>query len=90
MIHVRRALPDDRNPTDPDDSLAALLGGRRGAVDASLPAVGFVAGWLLAGWLAPASSSVAVGCASALAVGLAVASVRLVQGVGAARPQRHR
>jgi hypothetical protein len=73
MIVVRRALPDD---ADGGDNLAALLGGRRGALDASLPAVGFVAGWLLAGWLAPGSSSVAVGCAGALAVGLAVAFVR--------------
>jgi hypothetical protein len=71
MILVRRALPDDR-----DESLAALLGGRRGAVDASLPAVGFAAGWLLAGWLAPAWSAVAVGCAGALAVALAVAFTR--------------
>src|SRR5688572_20226244 len=80
MILVRRALPDDRNPADPGDSLAALLGGRRGAVDASLPAVGFVAGWSLAGWLAPGSSSVAVGCAAALAVGCAVAFVRTRRG----------
>jgi hypothetical protein len=75
MILVRRALPDDRG-----DSLAVLLGGRRGAVDASAPAVGFVVGWLLAGWLSPGSSSVAVGCASALAVGLAVAFVRTRSG----------
>ncbi len=75
MILVRRALPDDRG-SDHDESLASLLGGRRGAVDASLPALGFAAGWLLAGWLAPASSAVAVGCAGALAVALGVAFVR--------------
>jgi hypothetical protein len=81
MILVRRALPDDRG-----ESLAALLGGRRGALDASLPAVGFIAGWLLAGWLAPDSSPIAVGCVGALAVALAVAIVRLVPGVGGRRP----
>jgi Protein of unknown function (DUF3159) len=76
MILVRPALPDDRDSDDRRESLAALLGGRRGAVDASLPALGFAAGWLLAGWMAPASSAVAVGCAGALAVGLAVAFAR--------------
>lgn len=75
MIGVRQALPGDR-----DESLAALLGGRRGAVDASLPAVGFVAGWLLAGWWAPGSSAVAVGCAGALAVALVVAFARTRSG----------
>jgi xanthosine utilization system XapX-like protein len=54
-----------------------LLGGRRGAIDATLPGVGFVVGWLLADRLAPGSSSVAVGCAAALAVGLAVSIARI-------------
>ncbi|MER7415758.1 DUF3159 domain-containing protein [Micromonospora peucetia] len=36
-------------PTDQPETLADLLGGRRGAVDASLPPVAFAAGWLLGG-----------------------------------------
>jgi hypothetical protein len=68
---VRRALPERG-----DESLAALLGGRRGAIDATLPGVGFVVGWLLAERAAPGSPSVAVGCAAALAVGLAVSIAR--------------
>jgi len=78
MHGVRRALPEDQGA----ENLATLLGGRRGAIDASLPAVGFVVGWLLA----PDSSAVAVGCGGALAVALGVAVVRLVQGVGGRRP----
>ncbi len=53
------------------ESLADLLGGRRGAVDASLPPLGFVAGWLASG------RSVLAGAVTALAVGLAVAAWRL-------------
>jgi hypothetical protein len=57
-----------------DESLADLLGGRRGAVDATLPPVAFVAGWLVAG------QSVWGGVIAALVVGLAVAGWRLRRG----------
>lgn len=53
------------------DSLAELLGGRSAALDASLPAVGFVAGWLVSG------RSVAWGVAAASVSGLVVAGLRL-------------
>lgn len=56
------------------DSLMALLGGRRGAFDATLPPVAFGAGWLLAG------RSVAGGVIAALAVGALVAGWRLRRG----------
>ncbi|MEV1147412.1 DUF3159 domain-containing protein, partial [Micromonospora sp. NPDC049799] len=36
-------------PPQPAESLADLLGGRRGAVDATLPPVAFAVGWLLGG-----------------------------------------
>lgn len=54
-----------------------LLGGRRGAVDASLPGLGFVAGWLLADRFGRHPSPIAVGCGVALAVALVVACLRL-------------
>ncbi|GLH98877.1 DUF3159 domain-containing protein [Phytohabitans aurantiacus] len=57
-----------------DESLADLLGGRRGAIDATLPPVAFVAGWLVTG------QSVWGGVIVALAVGVAVAGWRLRRG----------
>lgn len=55
-----------------DESLADLLGGRRGAVDASLPPVAFAVGYLAAGvWVA---------VVAALACGVAVAGWRLRRG----------
>lgn len=56
------------------ETLSDLLGGRRGAVDASLPPVAFVAGWLATG------RSVGGGAIAALLVGLAVAGWRLRRG----------
>ncbi|MEJ3745914.1 DUF3159 domain-containing protein [Actinomycetes bacterium KLBMP 9797] len=56
------------------ESLADLLGGRRGAIDATLPPVAFVAGWLAAG------QSVWGGVIAAVAVGIAVAGWRLRRG----------
>jgi hypothetical protein len=61
------------------ETLATLLGGRRGAIDATLPGVAFAVGWLITDRFAPFRPAVAVGCATALAVGLIVAIVR-VQG----------
>ncbi|MFI5897430.1 DUF3159 domain-containing protein [Actinoplanes sp. NPDC051513] len=45
------------------ESLAQLLNGRRAAVDATLPAAGFVVGWLAAGQSIWAGAAVAVACA---------------------------
>lgn len=56
------------------ESLADLLGGRRGAVDATLPPLAFAAGWLLGG------ESLWGGVGAALAVGAVVAGVRLRRG----------
>ncbi|MFJ6670078.1 DUF3159 domain-containing protein [Actinosynnema sp. NPDC091369] len=56
------------------ESLAALLGGRGGALDASLPPPAFVVGWLLGG------NSVAVGALSAVVVGVVVGVVRVLRG----------
>ncbi|MQA07381.1 MAG: DUF3159 domain-containing protein [Pseudonocardiaceae bacterium] len=56
------------------DSLFALLGGRRGALDASAPPAAFVVGWLLGG------NSIAIGAAAAVGVGLLIGVFRLVRG----------
>lgn len=56
------------------ETLAQLLGGRSGAVDATLPPLAFVLGWLLL------DRSVALGALVALLVGALVAGVRLVRG----------
>ena len=57
-----------------EQSLAQLLGGRRAALDATVPPVAFVAGWLAAG------HSPAVGAVAAIVAGLAVAGWRLRRG----------
>ncbi|WP_446210426.1 DUF3159 domain-containing protein [Micromonospora sp. IBSANI012] len=56
------------------ESLADLLGGRGGAVDATLPPVAFTLGWLLTG------RSIAGGVAAAVLAGTAVAGWRLRRG----------
>jgi hypothetical protein len=56
------------------ENLTSLLGGSRGAVDASLPVLGFVAGWLLS------DRSVVVAALAALAVAVLVAGWRLRTG----------
>ncbi|GHH60362.1 DUF3159 domain-containing protein [Lentzea cavernae] len=56
------------------ESLASLLGGRGGALDASLPPLAFVAGWLLFGHSIGAGAVVAVLC------GVAIGVFRLVRG----------
>ena len=50
------------------ESLAQLLNGRRAAVDATLPAVGFVAGWLASGQSIWVGAGVAVVCAIAVSI----------------------
>ena len=64
------ATPDNGGP----ESLADLLGGRRGALDATLPPVAFGVGWLLAG------HSVWGGVLAALITGAGVAGWRLWHG----------
>lgn len=59
---------------DAPESLAGLLGGRRAALDATAPAVAFVAGWLLSG------RSLGWGAGAALAVGGVVAVLRWCRG----------
>lgn len=56
------------------ESLATLLGGRRGAVDATVPPLAFGAAW----WLA--DGSVLIGVAVAVAVSAALAAWRLGRG----------
>src|SRR4051812_16029276 len=56
----------DGSPGGRPESLADLLGGRRGAVDATLPPVMFVAGWLVAGGSVGAGALAAVVMAAAL------------------------
>lgn len=56
------------------ESLAVLLGGRRGALDASLPPAAFVLGWLGSG------QSIGWGAFAAVAVGVLVGAVRLLRG----------
>lgn len=56
------------------ESLVALLGGRRGALDASLPPAAFVAGWLTAG------NSIAIGAACAFGAGVLIGVFRVMRG----------
>ncbi|WP_157596615.1 DUF3159 domain-containing protein [Saccharomonospora saliphila] len=64
----------ERHPGGPErESLADILGGRRGAVDATLPPVAFVLGWLLA------DSSIGWGAAAAIAVSVVVGVFRLLR-----------
>jgi hypothetical protein len=58
------------------ESLASILGGRRGALDASVPPAAFVVGWLIAG------QSVAWGAGAAIAVAVLLGVFRLVRGQG--------
>ncbi|WP_163508869.1 DUF3159 domain-containing protein [Fodinicola acaciae] len=57
-----------------NESLVSLLGGRTASIDATLPVVAFVVGWLAGG------RSVWVGAIVAIAVGVAVAVFRLARG----------
>ncbi len=59
---------------DRRESLASLLGGRKGALDASLPPVAFGIGWFAGG------SSIGWGSAAAVAVSIVVGAVRIGRG----------
>jgi Protein of unknown function (DUF3159) len=56
------------------ESLGDVLGGRRGALDASIPPLAFVVGWLAA------NQSIGIGAASAVAVSALLGAVRLARG----------
>src|SRR5436190_1290619 len=56
------------------ESLASLLGGRGGALDASLPPLAFVAGWLLFG------HSIGAGAIAAVVCGVAIGAFRFARG----------
>lgn len=53
----------ERPARDRPESLADLLGGRRGAVDATVPPVAFALGWLVAGLWGGVLAAVAAGAA---------------------------
>ncbi|MFC7534107.1 DUF3159 domain-containing protein [Actinoplanes sp. GCM10030250] len=50
------------------ESLTQLLNGRRAAIDATLPAAGFTAGWLIAGHSIWAGAGTAVACAAGISL----------------------
>lgn len=56
------------------ESLASVLGGRKGAIDASLPPLAFVVGWLAAG------NSIGWGAGAAIATAVVVGVFRIVRG----------
>ncbi|SCL36664.1 Protein of unknown function [Micromonospora rhizosphaerae] len=60
------STPERERPSrDRPESLADLLGGRRGAVDATLPPVAFAVGWLAAGLWGGVTAAVLTGAAVA-------------------------
>lgn len=61
-------------PPPDRESLASLLGGRKGALDASLPPVAFVVGWLLSG------QSIGWGAVAAIGLSVLVGVFRLTRG----------
>lgn len=67
-------VPAQPAPSDRQESLADLLGGRGGALDASLPPVAFVAGWLLTGRSIGWAATIAVG------TGVVIGVIRLARG----------
>lgn len=68
--------PGPRHETAPHtESLTDLLGGRRGAIDATLPPVAFVAAYLVSG------ESIGIAGAAAVALAAGVAGWRLKRGV---------
>ncbi|QCR18202.1 DUF3159 domain-containing protein [Agrococcus sp. SGAir0287] len=61
------------------DSLPDLLGGRRSAIEASIPPAAFLVGWLAGGAL-PGSLTLWLGCGAAVLASLVIAIVGLAQG----------
>ncbi|MBN9737080.1 MULTISPECIES: DUF3159 domain-containing protein [unclassified Pseudonocardia] len=71
--------PAPRSASRQDPGLAELLGGRAGAVDASVPVVAFVLAWLVAGWSGSAFP-INWGAGAAVVAGAGTALWRLRQG----------
>jgi hypothetical protein len=71
---IRQAVGVTEQSAPARESLASVLGGRRGALDASLPPAAFVIGWLVAG------NSIAWGAVAAIVVAVAVGMFRLARG----------
>jgi hypothetical protein len=72
------AAPPPERPGEAE-TLRTILGGRSGAIDATVPVVVFVIAWVVAdsaGW----PSSVAIGAGAAMLAGVVVAIVRLANG----------
>jgi hypothetical protein len=60
-------VAEPRTSAPPEETLARLLGGSRGAIDATLPVVAFVLAWLAAGRSVLAGALAAVGVAAVVA-----------------------
>jgi hypothetical protein len=56
------------------ESLGEVLGGRRGALDASIPPLAFVVGWLVA------NQNIGIGAAAAVVVSAVLGTIRLITG----------
>ncbi|MGW4483321.1 DUF3159 domain-containing protein [Amycolatopsis sp. NPDC004368] len=65
-------MTDETTPSR--ESLAQILGGRRGAIDASIPPAAFVVGWLAAG------QSISWGAITAIGVAVVLGAYRLIRG----------
>lgn len=72
--------PGHAGPSGDADSLRALLGGRRGAVDAALPGLAFAVGWLIADRTPLTEEAIAVGTVVAIVTGTSIAGWRLRRG----------
>lgn len=81
--HPYRVSPDPAPRVEPasrpDPGLAELLGGRAGAVDATVPVVAFVAGWVVAGRVGSAFP-INWGAGAAVVAGAGVAIWRVLHG----------
>lgn len=64
----------EKQPVQHRESLARVLGGRKGALDASIPPAGFVLGWLIA------DRSIAWGAGVAIGSAVIIAVARLLRG----------
>jgi hypothetical protein len=74
-MRMRQAWVVTDQSTEPRElPLRAVLGGRRGAIDASIPPAVFVIGWLVSG------HDIGWGAAAAIAAGVCVGVWRLVRG----------
>lgn len=76
---AQRPAHDAPPDTVQQESLADLLGGRRAAIEASVPPAAFLVGWLAGGAL-PGSMALWLGCGAAVAASVAIAIVGLAQG----------